>query len=210
MKLLVSLFFLLFFVSCGDDSSSTSAKNTGPEKGTSNIVDGSFTDPRDDQSYKVAAVGTQTWMAENLNYKADSSFCYNGQDSSCAKHGRLYQWAEAQRACPSGWHLPSKSELEALIKAAGGTESAGEKLKVASGWNSDGNGSDEFSFSAYPAGLRNYDGSFGGEGSQAYFWSSTDHDSHIAYCIILYYNNDAVRFGNRVKTDALNVRCLKD
>ena len=210
MKLLVSLFFLLFLVSCGDDSSSTSTKNPGAENDASDIVDGSFTDSRDGHSYKVAIIGKQTWMAENLNYKADSSFCYNDQESDCAKYGRFYQWSEAQQACPSGWHLPSKSELETLIETAGGTESAGEKLKVSLGWNGDGNGSDEFAFSAFPAGLRNYDGSSGEEGFQAYFWSSTDHDSLIAYCIILYYNNNAVRFGNRVKTDALNVRCLKD
>ena len=204
MKLFVFLFFLLFFVSCGDDSSSTSTKisgsenNASAENNASDIVDGSFTDSRDGQSYKVAVIGEQTWMAENLNYKADSSFCYNDQESNCGKYGRLYQWSEAQQACPSGWHLPSKSELETLIETAGGTESAGKMLKSSLG------------LSSGLAGLRNYDGSFSGESSFAYFWTDTDRDSTLAYNIILYADNDAVRFGNRVKTDALNVRCLKD
>lgn len=210
MKLLVPLFFLLFFVACGDDSSSTSMEVPETEKKAPDIVDGSFTDSRDGQSYKVTKVGLQTWMAENLNYKTDSSFCYNNLDSNCTKFGRLYQWADAQKACPSGWHLPSKPELEKMIKSAGGTESAGQSLKSSSGWTDEGNGTEDNAFSAYPAGLRNYDGTFGEEGTYAYFWSSTEHDSVIAYYIILYYNNDAVRFGNRVKTDAINIRCVLD
>ena len=193
MKLLVPLFFLLFFVACGDDSSSTSVEVPETENKAPDIVDGSFTDSRDGQSYKT-----------------DSSFCYNNLDSNCTKFGRLYQWADAQKACPSGWHLPSKPELEKMIKSAGGTESAGQSLKSSSGWTDEGNGTEDNAFSAYPAGLRNYDGTFGEEGTYAYFWSSTEQNSVIAYYIILYYNNDAVRFGNRVKTDAINIRCVLD
>ena len=48
-------------------------------------------------------MGTQEWMAENLNYSDSNytpnlqggSWCYNNDTLNCAKYGRLYQWAAA-------------------------------------------------------------------------------------------------------------------
>lgn len=62
-------------------------------------------DLRDGQVYKTVTIGTQTWMAENLNYAytdvpdkfgiiSDStSWCYDNDPSYCAKYGRLYIWS---------------------------------------------------------------------------------------------------------------------
>ena len=74
----------------------------------STVVKGTMTDERDGQTYKTVKIGTQTWMAENLNYAftgvpynndgvtSDStSWCYDNDPANCAKYGRLYTWAAA-------------------------------------------------------------------------------------------------------------------
>ncbi|MBR6125221.1 fibrobacter succinogenes major paralogous domain-containing protein [Candidatus Saccharibacteria bacterium] len=62
-----------------------------------------FTDSRDGKIYRMVKIGSQIWMAENLNY-ADSikypsmlkrNWCYENSLDSCAKYGRLYTWAAA-------------------------------------------------------------------------------------------------------------------
>ena len=105
---------------------------------------GVFTDSRDGKKYKTVKIGSQMWMAENLNYNASDSKCYDNNPDNCAKYGSLYNWNTAKTACPKGWHLPSKAELEKLTSAV--------KLKAKSGWNSNGNGTDNFGFSALPGG----------------------------------------------------------
>ena len=125
-------FVAAVLVACGDDSSSVS-QGPGTESGInsvegsseseisvssssvpegyvdpSTVVMGTMTDERDGQTYKTVKIGTQTWMAENLNYAytedpytfdyfmSDStSWCYDNDPAYCAKYGRLYTWATA-------------------------------------------------------------------------------------------------------------------
>ena len=186
---------------------------------TQNDVEGFLTDSRDGQSYRTVTIGSQTWMAENLNYKTANSYCCDNNAGNCIKYGRLYTWNAAKTACPSGWHLPTKAEFETLFTAVGGSSTAGIKLKSTSGWYSGGNGTDDYSFSALPAGLRNYDEGYYNEGDGANFWSSTEYYSYYAYFMNLSYNNvnanldyyyDYAYLDRDGKDFGFSVRCVKD
>lgn len=201
---------------------------------------GELTDDRDGQTYKTVKIGDQWWMAENLNYETDNSFCYNDSAEYCEKYGRLYTWAAAtdsagvwgengkgcgyakhcttaypvRGVCPEGWHLPTKNEWNTLSTAVGGQTTPGKVLKSTSGWYTDdvyhGNGTDAFSFSALPAGYRIYTGHYDLAGYYAYFWSSTARDSRNAYNVYLYYNHDYMALDYSDKRRGFSVRCVKD
>ena len=128
-----------------------------PELDAANrIVKGSMTDPRDEKTYKTIKIGSKIWLAENLGYKTPDSLCYDNDEEIANKYGRLYTLSDAKKACPPGWRLPSKKDIEELIAAAGGARVAGKNLKSASGWQANdgqsGNGVDALGFSALPAG----------------------------------------------------------
>ena len=83
------------------------------------VVNGtSMTDTRDNKTYKLAQVGDKLWMAQDLNYAGVTSECYNEQESNCTSNGRLYTFNTAQKACPTGWRLPNRTEAQAALDDA--------------------------------------------------------------------------------------------
>jgi len=191
-------------------------------------------DKRDGKKYKTVIIGAQTWMAENLNYDAGGSKCFGEGGkvitefddkgnptatktlsdkevlNNCAKYGRLYDWTTAKEACPSGWHLPSTAEWEKLIDFIGGEKIAGKKLKSNSGWNENGNGTDEFEFSALPGGRGSSDGSFDDVGNHGRWWSSTEVNALYAYRRTMYNGHSKVYRDYYDKSKLFSVRCLQD
>ena len=217
-----------YSVRCIND---TSFASTFPSNTLSQSAD-PVTDSRDGKIYRTVTIGSQIWMAENLNYVTNTgSKCYWNEPDSCAKYGRFYNWATAvgmpegkcgegnecdlvgpiQGVCPDGWHLPSYAEWHALLFAVGGAGIAGSKLKSETCWtDSNGDncilGEDAFGFSALPTGLGG-NGSLDkpiGFGSWAFFWSSLE-----GIALQLKYdqkNAETVSYG----TFMLPVRCLKN
>ena len=111
-----------------------------------------------------------------------------------------------QGVCPDGWHLPSKTEWNALFTAVGDESTAGKVLKSQTGWYNRGNGTDAFGFSALPAGGRNGDEDYYNEGDYAYFWSSTELNSSYAYRMYLGYADVDATLSYKNKDDGFSDR----
>lgn len=177
-----------------------------------------FTDDRDGQSYDMVEIAGQLWMAENLNFKTDGSFCPEGDERNCSKYGRLYSWEAAKVACPAGWRLPSRSDFEKLIVTAdpssrigaAASNKAGTVLKSSSGWFKKGDGSDDLGFDALPAGYRTGE-KYDGIGGYAHIWTSTADDQEPTFAQYLYldFSSATARISSFSKSDARSVRCIK-
>ncbi len=172
------------------------------------VVYGAFTDARDGKTYKTVKIGGDTWTAENLTYKTDSSWCYKNADSNCVKYGRLYVYSAAVSACPAGWHLSTYKEWKNLARTVdpAGRFGAGKILKARNGWRwywkdsddvdsrvmKNANGADDYGFSALPGGQRGAafsDFSFVGE--TAYWWTD------IAGSVELKHDRNDISIGSR-------------
>ncbi|MCP3908714.1 MAG: hypothetical protein GY712_11940, partial [Oceanicoccus sp.] len=182
-----------------------------------------FMDSRDGKVYNSVQIGTQCWMAENLNYETTNSWWYDNSSANGDIYGRLYTWEAAITACPSGWSLPSDDEWKTLEMQLFMSQSdadttgwrgtnQGEKLKSTSGWFNNGNGIDEAGFKALPGGWRDGNGDFLPYflGPNGYWWSATDTLGDIAWFRELRFDTVKVNRNAWVKENGLSVRCLRD
>ena len=192
---------------------------------------------------------TQVWMAKNLNLEYNEgsakSFCREDDPEDCIVYGRRYRWSAAMDSaglyseatkgcgynllckatvpvrgiCPKGWHLPTANDFKALIEMAGGKNEA-KKLMATSGWEERKvEGTDDYGFTARPAGSWDRHEKPADVGSFAYFWT-----------MVQYVNVDKPVVGESISNEAgamkidgygmttysyskemaLSVRCLKD
>lgn len=197
-------------------------------------------DDRDGQYYNTVLIGTQCWMAENLNIGSmitgfnnptDNSiiekYCYLDNTAYCDTYGGLYQWNEmmeystspgVQGICPDGWHLPTITEWTILTNFLGGANVAGGKMKttgtIEAGtglWLSPNYGATNLSgFSALPGGYRHYFGYCDNLNYMAYFFSSSEQSTNYAWALWLYTNNTHATAIYDNKNQSFSIRCIHD
>jgi len=181
-----------------------------------NSVTGNGTVSCGGETYETVVIGSQTWMARNLNYDpgTGNSGCYNNDPSRCATYGRLYDWSTAMGICPSGWHLPSADEWSELVNYVesyyGCYSCAARYLKARNGWNSGGNGEDTFGFAALPGGYGYSGGLFSDVGYDGSWWSASENNANSAYGRDMHYYYENAYWDYYYKGDLLSVRCLQD
>lgn len=174
--------------------------------------------------YKTIQIGTQCWLKENLNVGtriAGSSgqtnnstiekYCYSDNEANCTAYGGLYQWNEAMQyvttegtkgICPSGWHIPTLTELQTLSTTVSNNSNA---LK-STGTNTSG-------FSGLIAGyFWSGGGYFTSFGSLTYFWSSKGANPN-AYFLRYDSGNSTVTLGGdnySAQANGFSVRCIQN
>jgi len=171
---------------------------------------GSFTDKRDGNVYRTITIGTVTWMAENLRYKAKTGgFYFNNDSNNIQGYGVLYEWKTAINMCPVGWHLPSGTEFQSLVNHFDQKETWG---KIAS---------DPSSFGIQLGGMQDYEGNYSEMDESAYYWTSTEYDKnnaeYFSYLLIddkpvidISRKEDIADIHGTEKSNKYSVRCLKN
>jgi len=160
-----------------------------------------FIDPRDQQSYRTFIISEQTWMAQNLNYTSQDSWCYLELAALCEKAGRLYTWEAAQNVCPQGWHLPTDEEWTSLLDNFGGEGSVAYQELIAKG---------DARFAVLLGGVRSSNGEFDDLEQDGFYWSATELDADIAWDYNFYSVDGKVYRNSLNKSWGVSVRCLKD
>jgi uncharacterized protein (TIGR02145 family) len=121
-----------------------------------NLSYGSMTD-QEGNRYKTIVIGTQEWMAENLNssiYRNGDAILtelsnaewansvntqvgawsyWNNDVTNACPHGKLYNWyacVDTRHLCPVGWHVPTDSEWTVLTNYLGGESVSGGNMKT--------------------------------------------------------------------------------
>ena len=226
--LIYSLFAIAVAIFCLTGCSKTSVE-TSVQYGTVSDFEGN--------TYKTVAIGSQTWMAENLrsiklndgtairvvtdnntwSNLSTPAYAYYSNDSVNNKYayGALYNWytVHTNKLCPAGWHVPTDAEWTALNTFLGVDTLAGGKLKTTGSfiWYSPNTyATNSTGFNALPGGYRFYNGSFNNSGISGNWWTASENSSSSAWYNYLTFNKGNLYRNNIDKLYGLSVRCIKD
>jgi uncharacterized protein (TIGR02145 family) len=181
-----------------------------------------MTDIRVGKGYPTVLIGSQCWMAVNLNYGTmisssshqrdnciNEKYCYQDLSANCNVQGANYQWDEIMRyddtpglqgLCPPGWHVPTEAEWNALFSFYINNGFAGSPLKY-SGFSG---------FNALLSGVNHLNRQWDFNNFATFFWSSTPYGPYKAWAHGMNDFDPSVSFYPSSRVNAFSVRCCKD
>lgn len=177
-----------------------------------------LTDIRDSRTYSTVLVGSQCWMASNLNFGNPLSSTQHQRDNCVAEKyshpsslvpGAYYQWDELMRyddtpglqgLCPPAWHVPTEAEWNTLFANWISSGFAGSPLKY--------DGYSGFNALLGGANFQNRTWSF--DSFVTLFWTSTQSSAYKAWSHGMNDYDPSVSLYPSSKSNAFSVRCVKD
>jgi uncharacterized protein (TIGR02145 family) len=160
------------------------------------------------------------------------AWCYYNNDPATEHiYGRMYNWyavmgiydaaslsnpALRKQFAPTGYHIPSDAEWDALLVTLGGQSVAGDELREAGicNWIAPNTGATNVSgFGARPGGYRLDTGVFFGLGDTGLYWTTTPSPTNPttnAWCHYINNNASATYKYPNDKRDGMSVRVIKD
>ena len=172
---------------------------------------GTFTDTRDNKTYKTIDIGPVRWMAENLNYETENSICHGsadsvGEDFACARYGRYYSYDDSKTACPAGWRLPTKEDLDTLLYV---TTPYNRARDLVSANNPTFKGTNATGFSLVAVGLV-WNGRENFDSKEIALWSGTDASDTTVYVLEAIDDTLDLRAISGRKGSMFNIRCMSE
>ena len=150
---------------------------------------------------------------------------YNNDSVNYSKYGKLYNWYavnDPRGLAPLGWHIPSHSDWNKLVKcidpaadtACSGcyqSTTVGGPMKSATGWLNNGNGTNSSGFAALPGGSRRANGAFDFlAGYNAFWWSSSEETSTTSWIRYLSGTNNIIFNDHLNKAIGHSVRVVRN
>ncbi len=168
---------------------------------------GLILDKANNISYGSVKIGSQWWMAENLNEPTGKQ-CYSNLPVNCQLYGGLYTWPMAMNGgttekykgqCPTGWHIPTVTEWQQLLDFYGLDQA---KKHLLAGGDSD--------FRMFLAGQRSTAGRSELMNQVTNFWTSTKSAGENAWAFSFQKDQDNYFKINLGQAYGFSVRCIKD
>lgn len=200
-----------------------------------NLTYGTMEDERDGHIYKTKQIGSQLWMAENLNYSGatgEIGICYGKKLQNCEVAGRYYSWDEymdaqdslppstSQGICPDGWAVPDPEDYTQLIKYTTvecgytGSTCAGTTLFAKGAWEFSwddfafGDRVDMYGFSAI-GGMLFKGGGFSKNRANLCIASKSNDNLKYATMFITRTEMDGLGVERPLSNSLCNLRCIK-